>query len=39
MLAIGLVMMVSGAAETLIIMQMVLTIVCAVASLRVRDYP
>ena len=38
MLAVGLVMMANGAAETLIVAQMLLTIACAVISLRVRDY-
>ena len=38
MLAIGLVMMASSAAPTLIVVQMLLAILCAVVSLRVRDY-
>jgi hypothetical protein len=37
MLAIVLVMMASGAAQTLIAMQMLLAVICAVVSLRVRD--
>ena len=38
MLTAGLVMMARGAPEPLIVAQMVLTIICAVVSLRVRDY-
>ena len=38
MLAAGLVLMARGAPEPLIVAQLLLTIICAVASLRVRDY-
>lgn len=38
MLAIRLVMMARGAPEPLIVAQMLFTIICAVVSLRVRDY-
>jgi hypothetical protein len=38
MLAIGLVMIVTGASEGLIVVPMLLAILCAVVSLRVRDY-
>jgi hypothetical protein len=37
MLAIGLVMMANGAEVTLIVVQMLLAIICAVMSLRARD--
>jgi hypothetical protein len=39
MLAIGVVMMVTSAAQNLIVAMLLLTILCAVISLRVRDYP
>jgi hypothetical protein len=39
MLTAGLVMMVTSAAQTLIVAMLLLTILCAVISLRVRDYP
>jgi hypothetical protein len=39
MLSAGIVMMMSGAAQSLIIGQLLLAIACAVASLRARDCP
>jgi hypothetical protein len=38
MLTAGVVMLANGAPQTLTIAQLALAIICAVASLRVRDY-